>query len=79
MIPRFVPALLALIVVTAPVLACEGSKVLFQDDFTEQDDAWDGKAPVFTIEGGKALFSPDLAVGSRVLHRGTVFDQAIFA
>lgn len=66
----------AFLVAAVPTMACEGKKVLFEDDFAIPDDAWDGKAPNFVIEGGRAVFSPETSVSSRVLHGGTVFDKA---
>jgi hypothetical protein len=69
-----VAAAVAAVVVADPALACKGSKVLLEDNFSVADPAWDTGDAV--IENGALTITPKADHGYSVIYMGDVFPQA---
>jgi hypothetical protein len=61
--------------VSTPVLACKGNHILYRDDFSKVDPAWD-RHDWFSIGSGRAKMTPEIGKALTVVLNGATFDQA---
>jgi len=57
-------------------LACNGDKVLLDEDFSFQDAAWGDADKNFAIKDGSAFLRPDVSRGYKALNQGFLFGDA---
>jgi hypothetical protein len=57
-------------------LACNGDKVLFEDDFSFQDASWGDSDKNFSIKEGSAVIKPEVQRGYKALNNAFLFDDA---
>ncbi len=60
----------------APAEACNGSKILFDDDFSMHDPSWGALTEQFEIKGGKATVKPPPNRAQVQLNTGFAFEEA---
>lgn len=68
-------AVVATLLAASPALACKGKKVLFEDNFSEEDPSWDTWEGA-RVEGGVMRMSPQPGRIALVLYKADVFDKA---
>jgi hypothetical protein len=64
----------SLVLAAAPVAACQGSSVLFSDDFSFADPAW-GTYDGTTIAGGTLNIAVNAAGGYTLLNQASLYDD----
>jgi hypothetical protein len=57
-------------------LACNGDKVLFNEDFSFADASWGGVDKYLSIKDGSAVIKADVQKSYRVLNNAFLFDDA---
>lgn len=57
---------------SSAAMACEGSNVLFEDDFSTADPSW-GAYDGMAIEGGKLTVKPDVYMGYAIENQSSFF------
>lgn len=57
-------------------LACNGDKVLLDEDFSFQDAAWGDGDKNFSIKEGSAVIKPEVQRGYKALNQAFLFDDA---
>jgi hypothetical protein len=75
----FTAAITALSLLSAgagQAIACNGDKVLFNEDFSFADASWGGTDKYLQIKDGSAFIKPDIQRSYRVLNNAFLFDDA---
>ena len=69
-------ALFAMVIAASPALACKGANVLFRDDFTEDDSAWDSQDASVEIRDGVMESKVEPGFGRTIMYHGQDFPAA---
>jgi len=57
------------------VLACKGSEVLYEDNFTTLDPAWGEANANLNVTNGKLVIQPDVNTSYPVINQGNIFED----
>jgi hypothetical protein len=68
----------ALALMATPAFACQGSKVLFSDDFRQVDASWGLDSPDVSVEDGKVKVKAQPDISNLLIYKGLLFSDADF-
>ena len=64
--------------VTRSALACKGSQVLYEDNFSTLDPDWGEKSSNLSVNNGKLIIQPEVNKGYSVINQGSIFEDMDF-
>src|SRR3972149_579349 len=64
--------------VTRSALACKGSQVLYEDNFSTLDPDWGEKRSNLSVNNGKLIIQPEVNKGYSVINQGSIFEDMDF-
>lgn len=72
---NFIVAVLFLLLANSNVLACKGSQVLFEDNFSTLDPAWGEQNANLSVSNGKLMVKPEVNSSYVLLNQGNIFED----